>query len=159
MTPADSGARCKHRPRAAPRDAATPRPSPHNPSPRALRVRRGRRRTLPVSSDAPSKRYRLGMPSFGLLLVLVITLELLRFYDWCAPAGRWAPNERQTGEVFLPPSEPAMRAEEFSNTPSVPRCSWNGRSRYAAEPVRCGDLDPGRGSSQLLRRIPNYKSG
>src|SRR5215469_16898892 len=119
MTPADSGARCKHRPPAAPRDAATPRPSPHNPSPRALRVRRGRRRTLHVSSDAPSKRYRLGMPSFGLLLVLVITLELLRSYDWCVrqPAAGLRTSAK-TGEVLLPQSEPAMRAEEFSNTPS-----------------------------------------
>src|SRR5215470_45731 len=52
----------------------------------------------------------------------------------------------------------SLRAGELSNTPSVPRCSWNGRSRYAAEPVRCGDLDPSCRSSQLLRRIPNYKS-
>src|SRR5215470_7057209 len=103
MTPADSGARCKHRPPAAPRDAATPRPSPHNPSPRALRVRRGRRRTLHVSSDAPSKRYRLGMPSFGLLLVLVITLELLRSYDWCAPTGGRAPNKCQNRRGFAFP--------------------------------------------------------
>src|SRR5277367_1819236 len=70
--PADSEATCRRPPAAASPGGAAPRPSPRIRWPRVLRSRRGRRRSPPVASGAPSKRCLLGMPSRALLLVVLV---------------------------------------------------------------------------------------
>src|SRR6202040_3518417 len=128
-TPADTGAAHRRRRVAGFRDAIAPLRSPRTPLPPAPRVRRDPLRTPRVASGAPSKRCHPGVPSLGLLLVLV---------DHSRISGHRSAGQ-DAGPDGLPVSAGShsgpLLVDRVANTPSVPRCPWTGGRR------KCGRAD------------------